>query len=277
MKNLFAILPVFLLLASCTERIDLELNEDGNQRIVVDGWFTDQEQQHEVKLTWTTSYFSNQAAPPVEGAFLTISDGENTIELNEEEPGIYKTPVTAGTPGNTYTLTIEHQDEVYEASSFMRPVAPIDSLHVRVLDPLEEFGFPGDPYYSVRIWTQELPGQGDYYMWQTYVNSFGVRDTLRELTFIDDQLYDGVYVEDVEVDFLSIEDGEATPGDTVFIEQYNIGADAYNIFIGIMNETDWNGGLFDAPPANVETNLTNGALGYWGAAGMSTAETVITE
>lgn len=277
MKNFIYLFAAVLFLASCTERIDLDLNDDGNRRIVVDGWFTDQEQQHEIDLTWTTSYFSNQAAPPVEGAFLTISDGQNVIELTEEEPGIYRTPVTAGVPGNTYTLTIEHEDEVYEASSFMREVAPVDSLHVRVLDPFEEFGFPDDPYYSVRIWTQELPGEGDYYMWRTFVNGAGVRDTLRELTFIDDSLYDGVYVEDVEVDYLSIEDGEATVGDTVYIEQFNIGEKAYEIFIGIMNETDWNGGLFDAPPANVETNLSNGALGYFGAAGVSTAQTLITE
>ncbi|MFT5980547.1 MAG: hypothetical protein ACI898_001319, partial [Flavobacteriales bacterium] len=72
-------------------------------------------------------------------------------------------------------------------------------------------------------------------------------------------------------------ESEATLGDTVFIEQYNIGEAAYDIFIGIMNETEWNGGLFDAPPANVETNLSNGALGYWGAAGVSTKSTIIAE
>ncbi|MCH2197350.1 MAG: DUF4249 domain-containing protein [Flavobacteriales bacterium] len=275
-KHTIYILFALFALSSCTERIDLDLNDQDGQRIVVDGWFTDEEKQHEIRLTWTTSYFFNEAAPPVEGAVLSITDGETTIDLIEESPGIYRTPTVAGTPGTTYTLQIDHNDQLYEASSYMRPVAPIDSLHVRVLDPEEEFGFPGDEYYSVRIWTQELPGTGDYYMWRTYVNGESVRDTLRELTFIDDQFYDGVYVEDVEVDYLDIED-EATAGDTVYIEQFNIGEDAYNIFIGIMNETEWNGGLFDAPPANVETNLSNGALGYFGAAGVSTKSTVIQE
>jgi hypothetical protein len=158
----------------------------------------------------------------------------------------------------------------------MRPVSDIDSLYVQVVDPLQEFGFPGDLYYSVRIWTQELPGQGDRYMWLTYVNGSSVRDTLRELTFVDDVLYDGVYVADVEIDFLEI-DTEATTGDTVLIKQYNIGPEAYDIFIGIMNETDWNGGLFDAPPANVATNLSNGALGYWGAASVREKSVIITE
>ncbi len=274
-KTLFFALAV-ISFASCTERIDLELNDQDGRRLVVEGWFTDEEKQHEVELTWTTSFFFNEAAPRVEGALVSITDGENTWPLAESAPGIYLTPELAGVPSTTYTLNIEVEGENYSATSFMRPVAPIDSLHVRVLDPFEEFGFPGDPYYSVRLWTQELPGLGDHYMWITYVNGASVRDTLRELTFIDDEFYDGAYVEDIEIDYLDIET-EANPGDTVFIEQYNIGGEAYDIFIGIMNETQWNGGLFDAPPANVETNLSNGALGYWGAASVSTKSTIIAE
>ncbi|MFT4682894.1 MAG: hypothetical protein ACJAU0_001915 [Flavobacteriales bacterium] len=270
----FALTALFF--ASCTERIDLDLNDQDGKRLVVEGWFTDEEKQHEVELTWTTSFFLNEAAPRVQGALVNITDGETTWDLTESAPGIYLTPEVAGIPSTTYTINIEVEGENYTASSFMRPVAPIDSLHVRELDPFEEFGFPGDPYYSVRLWTQELPGTGDRYMWITYVNGESVRDTLRELTFVDDELYDGAYVEDLEIDYLEIE-SEATLGDTVFIEQYNIGEAAYDIFIGIMNETEWNGGLFDAPPANVETNLSNGALGYWGAAGVSTKSTIIAE
>lgn len=277
MKKIFLIpVALILMLSACTERIDLELNDQDARRLVVEGWFTDQLKQHEVKLTYTTSYFENQAAPAASGAIVTISDGNTTWNLEEQSPGRYFTPEMAGTPETWYHLSIEVDGEVYEASSWMRPVADVDSLHVRVLDPLVEFGFPGDPYYSVRIWTQELPGQGDRYMWLTYVNNVGIRDTLRELTFVDDVLYDGAYVEDVEIDYLEIDD-EATIGDTVRIEQYNIGVEAYDIFIGIMNETAWNGGLFDAPPANVKTNISNGALGFWGAASVREGSTIIEE
>lgn len=277
MKNLLYITLAALFLSSCTERIDLELNEGENQRLVVEGWFTTQLKEHEVKLTLTESYLYNQPTPRATGAVVTISDEDgNEWPLDEVEPGLYKTEEVAGVAEKWYTIDIDYEGEAYSATSWMRPVAPIDSLHVRVLDPMEEYGFPGDPYYSVRLWTQELPGVGDNYMWQTYVNGFGVRDTLSELTFVEDGVYDGIYIEDVEIDFLDIET-EATVGDTVLLEQYNIGAEAYEVFIGIMNETQWNGGLFDAPPANVKTNLSNGALGFWGAAGVSEAVTIIEE
>ncbi|MFM1931475.1 MAG: hypothetical protein RL226_778 [Bacteroidota bacterium] len=275
MNRLLIALPL-LVLTACTERIELELNDQDGKRLVVEGWFTDEEMQHEVKLTYTTSYFQNQAAPAATGALVSITDGIETWALTETAPGRYVTPTLAGVPGTTYRLDIEVDGSQYSAQSTMRPVSDIDSLYVQVVDPLEEFGFPGDLYYSVRIWTQELPGQGDRYMWLTYVNGSSVRDTLRELTFVDDVLYDGVYVADVEIDFLEI-DTEATTGDTVLVKQYNIGPEAYDIFIGIMNETDWNGGLFDAPPANVATNLSNGALGYWGAASVREKSVIITE
>ena len=277
MKFIPYILLAFVLTAiGCTERIELEL-DDSQQRLVVQGWFTNQLKNHEVNLTLTSSYFYNQQAPKATGATVSISDDDGNVwTLDETEPGKYLTPEMAGEMGNWYTLNIEYEGEEYNATSWMRPVAPIDSMVIRVLDPLVEYGFPGDPYYSVRLWTQELPGQGDYYMWQTYVNGFGVRDTLRELTFVDDGIYDGIYIADVEIDYLEIST-EANPGDTVLLEQYNIGSEAFSVFIGILNETAWNGGLFDAPPANVKTNISNGALGYWGAAGVSEYQSIILE
>ncbi len=275
-RYILAGIVVLAALQSCTERIDLELNDEDSQRVVVEGWITDETKQHEIELTLTTSYFFDEAAPRVSGATVTISDGDDTWNLDEKEPGKYRTPVITPQTEKWYTLTINHEGEEFKATSYMRPTAPLDSLNVRVLDPMEEFGFPADPYYSVRIWTQELPGQGDSYMWTMNVNSVSVRDTLSELSFVNDDLYDGIYVPDVEIHSLEI-DTEATIGDTVEVIQWNIGYEAYDVFVGILNETAFNGGLFDAPPANVNTNISNGALGYFGAAGVTRKTTVIIE
>ncbi|MCB0762396.1 MAG: DUF4249 domain-containing protein [Flavobacteriales bacterium] len=276
MRRLIAFSFALVALQSCTERIDIELNDDNTQRLVVEGWISDQERRHEVELSLTTSYFYEQEAPRATGAVVTISNEEESWTLTEDEPGIYRTPLIAPPAAQWYTLEVQYQGETYTATSWMRPVAPIDSLYVRNFDPYEEYGIPDDPYYSVRLWTQELAGQGDAYMWKTFVNNDPVRDTLRELSFVTDGLYDGVYVADIEIDYLDIET-EAQIGDTVFVEQWNIGTEAYDIFVGIMNETAWNGGLFDSPPANVQTNMSNGALGYFGAAGLSVKQTIITE
>ncbi|NQX91578.1 MAG: DUF4249 domain-containing protein [Flavobacteriales bacterium] len=275
-KTLLAFAAIALL-ASCTEVIDLELNEGEAQRLVVNGWFTDVPGRSRVDLTLTTSYFQNEAAPRVSGALVSVTDGTTTWTLSEVSPGVYQ-PASdvVGEPGNTYTLNIEHEGENYEASAFMRASNPMDSINVRILDPLEEFGFPADPYYSVRLWTQEPEGLGDAYVWYTYVNGEGIRDTLNELTIVEDSFYDGSYVSDLEIDFVDIET-EAVQGDTLLLEQWNIGIDSYEVLQEILNQTDFQGGIFDAPPANVRTNISNGALGLWGAATIVTKETIITE
>ncbi|MGB0422708.1 MAG: DUF4249 domain-containing protein [Flavobacteriales bacterium] len=273
---LYTLLASFIL-TSCTEPIQLDLNEGDAQRLVVNGWFTNVPGKQRVDLTLTTSYFEPEVAPKVSGALVSVTDGTTTWNLNEVEPGIYQpAPEVVGEPGNTYTVNIEHNGKEYNASAFMRDSNPIDSLHVRILDPLEEFGFPDDPYYSVRLWTQEPEGLGDAYMWYTYVNGEGIRDTLRELTIGDDSPFDGALVENIEIDYVDIE-SEAVMGDTLLLEQWNIGFDSYEILNEILTQTAFQGGIFDAPPANVSTNISNGALGMWGVASIESKQTIINE
>lgn len=277
MKALRYILPVFVVLAafSCTKRIELELNDDENRRLVVDAWFTSIAKQHEVRLTETTSYYAPEAAPTVSGAVVKITGPDVDETLVEEEPGVYRTSTIAGTVGNTYTLTIEHSGETYEASGFMRDCAPIDAVMVEFeendVDLIEL-----DGWYVVHINTQELPGLGDDYMWLTYVNDEPLRDTLSEIFFVTDQFYDGLYIEEADIEYLD-SPSEVVPGDVIRIEQLNIGRDGFEVLNGIMNETQWNGGLFDAPPANVATNISGGALGFFGVAGAQDIEFTIPE
>lgn len=275
MTRLKYILPLACVLAlfGCTERIDLELNDDTSKRLVVDGWFTNQEKVHEVKLTWTSSFLINEEAEKVTGASLKITGPSGDIALTEVDPGVYHTPVVAGEIGESYTLHIDHEGEQYDATGYMREVAPIDSASVSLE---QDQYFEDIQYYVVYINTLELPGLGDDYMWRTYVNGEPLRDSLPEIFFVTDQFYDGLYIENADIEYLETP-GEAVAGDVVLIEQINMGRTGYEVLQGIMNETEWNGGLFDAPPANVATNLSNGALGYFGVAGVSTIEVVLPE
>lgn len=267
MKYIFLLFVLVGLLNSCTEKIDLDLNDDEEfQRLVVAGWFTDEPSRQRVDLTLTTSYLQNESAPRALGAVVSVTDGETSWNYTETDPGVYETEDGVfGEPERSYTLSIDFEDKVYSATSFMRTVAPIDSIAFEFIEEEDE----EDPdYYDVFIWTQELEGIGDSYMWLTEINGEPLRDTLTEIGFVEDEIYDGSYIDGAQIEYIDLVDG-IEPGDEFTIKQYNIGREAYDVFIGIMNETEWNGGLFDAPPANVNTNLTGGALGYWGAAGVS--------
>ena len=61
-----------IIAASCTERIDVEL-DDTYTRLVVDGQLTgDSTETHTIILTESTSYFYNQPPPPVTLSLIHI-------------------------------------------------------------------------------------------------------------------------------------------------------------------------------------------------------------
>ena len=63
-----------LLIFSCIERIDIEL-DNSYTRLVVDGVITTDTMAHTIFLSESTSYYYNQPAPAVSGAEVQISDG----------------------------------------------------------------------------------------------------------------------------------------------------------------------------------------------------------
>ena len=76
----FIIILLSMLIFSCVERIDIELDESYT-RLVVDGCDNHRYMAHTVMLSKTTSYYYNQPAPPVTGARVQISDGTDVYSL----------------------------------------------------------------------------------------------------------------------------------------------------------------------------------------------------
>ena len=50
---------------------------------------------------------------------------------------------------------------------------------------------------------------------------------------------------------------------------YGISKEQYEHNTALMLETDWGGGPFSGPPANVPSNISNGALGFFSANAVS--------
>ncbi|MCF8297370.1 MAG: DUF4249 domain-containing protein [Saprospiraceae bacterium] len=271
-KNIFLAIAIVSLLSSCTEKIELKL-DDTYTRIVVDGEITSEVKAHQVILSKSTSYFNNEAPPPVIGAKVTISDGTNTYDLSETEPGIYKTqPNVQGVAGRIYTLTIsdidingDGKDDIFTASSEMKPTWAIDSITQEIFDPTET-----PLRYLINGWGQEDPMPGQYYLWRYYKNNVLETDTLDELIFVDDEMVNGSYIAGLAM-FLV----DAKINDTIKVESRSITKDYYEFINSFMAETVWNAGSFGGPPANVKTNVSNGGLGYFNAIEVAYVSTII--
>lgn len=246
------LLPLFLLLmVSCSEKIDLKLDES-EIRLVVEGEITNEPARHLVKITRSAGYFSNRPPEAVEGALVSFTDGDLVYELVEESPGRYVTsPEVTGVPGKTYTLNLLIDGVDYQASSTMKEVMDIDSIQLRPSSRTEGV-------YEILLFAQEPATPGDFYMWRTYRNDTLLTDSISQVIFLSDDLINGRYING-----LIVQTAEASPGDQITLEMLAVPEDYYQFVLTLMIESRWRGGPFDGPPANVNGNFSGNALGFF--------------
>jgi hypothetical protein len=259
---------LFILLAvplhSCTERIDISL-DDSAVRLVVEGSLTTDTVSHKVLLSSTSGYFYNLPPEPVSGATVTISDGENILSLTEVTPGVYQTaPTVHGIEGETYTLNIKLNKEIggfsdYTASSKLYPVARLDSINLLYHPDWSSAGI-----WEVRCFVQDPPTT-DYYRFLISRNDTMITDTLDEWFVTDDRFFNGNYVNGLTAGYLDqgIKEQRLIPGDSMLVEMNNTGEGYANFLWESQAEIIGSYPLFTGPPANIKGNINNGAIGFF--------------
>ena len=264
-----------MLMLSCTERIDIEL-EGTFTRCIIFGQITTDTTEHKITITRSGDYFSDTPPQGISGALVTISDGDNLFPLTEnpDEPGTYFTqPDIYGEPGKTYTLFVENVDLLgngnltsYEATSQMNPVAEADSIKVTYRTDWQG--------WVVQAYAQDPPETEDFYKFLLYKNGELFTDSLRKINYTDDSFFDGNYTHGVVIYYFSDEE-TFTTDDTITAAFCGITQDYYKYLIEARVTASPSLPLFSAPPANPRTNLSNGALGYFTAYSISRSTTII--
>lgn len=280
MKNLLYLLFLLSVFSACTEDINFDLKDESNNRLVVDGSITTEAKAHQVKLSRTTEYYYNKKAPTVSGATVVISSGNDIFPLSEKESGVYETASNvAGQIGKTYTLDIVVDGQKYQAKSKINRVATIDSITYQYQESNGRGGGPGSgggmrgkPVYKLFFFGLEpvsaVDSLHDYYKWEYYIDGKLESDTLREQTFVDDNEVDGNYIHDWDV--YTIDASKIVKNESVItLKMYSIPKEYFEFYLSTMLETSWKGGIFDGPPANVPSNISNGALGIFYAASVT--------
>ncbi len=266
-----------LLFNSCTKVIDFDVSE-ANIRLVIDGSVTSEFIQHQVKVSKTGSYFSGTRPPVVSGASIQVSDGDSIWIYFEkpDEPGTYLSQnAFKAVQGKTYSITVQVEGQEYTASEAMQIGATLDSLNIQQLFKPIPFENAIDSSFTLSVWGQEVGGQRNYYMWKYKINgSFGRTDSLQNIYFLDDKGIDGAYIPGYPI--YNIDPQEIQSGDTLSLYGYTISDEYYQFLRSVLLETYWRGGgPWDGPPANIPTNFSNGALGYFWVAPVSIKSIVL--
>lgn len=280
-KNLILSAVSVLALATfsaCDDPIDISLDQ-GPKRLVVDGWLyqnvtTPTTFPDTIHLKWTSAYFDASASPKATGAFVTISDNTGLVDtLFEVVPGKYITQKTVREIGRNYKLTIRAEGQTYEAFTTMKPCPLIDSVVAKEIT--RGRNRPGaDSGFNLFYYGPENPMKGDFYRFKTYVNG-QLLNKASDLAFTDDKsLKERVYIDSLQINFRPFD-----RHDLIRVETLSITEDFFYFCAEAQAQIN-NGGLFAQPPANVRTNVKNTnpkgppAVGYFGASGLSWAETV---
>ena len=138
-STLYLLLSTFFFF-SCEEEFDLYLPPVEPQ-LVVDGLITNEYKRHTVFLTLSDNYDLGTPYPKVEGAIVSLNDGDNTFHMNETSAGVYKTDSLSGEPGRTYTLSITWEGKTYTAQDKMLAVSDVEPPVITVAPDRFEFEF----------------------------------------------------------------------------------------------------------------------------------------
>lgn len=276
-KTILSIFLVIFILASCTERIEIELDST-YERLVVEGHITTDTTTHWVRLTHSKDYYSGDPVTGVQGAEVILHYENESLELteNSSRPGYYETPSDFyGSFETVYSLEIHLKEKIGEVSDYtadcqLRPVGTIDSIQVEYYEDWNG--------YVVKIFAWEPPST-DWYIFQVLKNGVLLTDTIDEFWTSDDRFFNGNYTNGIEVGYLSADDPaeKPEPGDTITLKMSGITKDYYNFIIQLQDQTsEYRNPLFSGPPANVLTNIEN-ATGFFAAYSTTYSSTIFNE
>lgn len=253
------LLLVFFLLASCTEKLDWELEYSEADVIVVEARITSETKAHEVRLTWPV-YDMSALPEPVSGAVVEINDAREIHSLTEDpnRPGVYLTERKfSGEVGKGYQLRVGYGDKRITAVTFMREASPFPNMRLYKVQQQP-------PLYEAYIGDQNGPSVIRMELDWSHVRGY---DTLPEAE--NHALIYHYTLGSIDVNRLFPPERDHVyfpPGTIVYREKESVSR-AYEEFLrGMLSETDWRGGVFDVLPGNARTNLSEGAVGFFTAA-----------
>ena len=270
-NSIFSLLSFSLLaMYSCTDQADVEL-ETTYSRLVVEGEITSDSIRHRIRLSKTSDYFSNMPPEGISEATVELSFEDEIILLqeNEEEPGLYEAPFAfKGIPGTTYQLDISNvdidqdgQDESYKASTTMPAGSELHSIELRY------YSTPVLSGYVVFMYANHPPEQKDWFGFKFLKNGDLLTDSLTKYRVMADDLFDDGYFPGLPVGFLDDSNPRQAlhPGDTLTLELNCIEQTYFDFISGAQLEIAPSYPLFSGPPANVASNIDNGAFGTFTA------------
>ena len=282
---------LLILIASCTERIDIQV-DDAPPRLVIYGYITTDVKQHSIRITRSAGYFTTDSPEGVSNAVVSISDDDGkVIPLIENDtiPGLYQTAAhVRGEEGKTYTLDVHIDNgdnrplEHYRSEAYLQHINHIDSVGLQASLLFRQT-------VEVLLYAQDIGGN-NYYSIFVAINDSIVNSRISSFFVMDNFFFRGQYMDGIACYYLNQNpDSEyrneiLSIGDTVTLNINAISQEYATFISNAQAEIRGSNPIFGGPPANVPTNIRcispqNGTpvLGFFTAYPSRYAQKIVTD
>lgn len=269
MKYLFPF--IFLLLVTgCIIQFIPEIKEE-KTLIVVEGLITDQYGTNKVKISYSLPLGKTMVPKPVTGCNVSITDNHGIrYDLQESSPGTYITDSTifCGQVNNSYALTIISGNRTYVSYPMeMKPVPPMDSVYYEKIQLGEnEWGNPVEGC-QIYIDTHDPLEECLYYRWDfnetwefqlpySVPNNQCWKSSQSDKIYIKNtSVYNQARVTKFPVLYISNETDRLKVKYSILVNQYSLNEDEFIYWEKVKNVSENVGGLYDATPMSVPSNI----------------------
>lgn len=265
-----------LLMTACDEEYVMD-DLQTNSNVVIEGLVTNQPGRQFVKVSRSGDFYASGKTERITNATVQVTDNAGNTFTYVHNPnghadsvGYYKPTVAfVGQVGRTYNLTVQADGETYTASDEMFHINPIEELEFRVdddqVDEPEDEDFP-NRIYEVLMTVEEPQETRDYYLFRTYRNGERIwaesSEEDPEIYVTDDVLVGG------EINDIAIP-GYFENGEVAGAEIYSLSRPVFIYYRDLSKILANDGGMFDPPPANPRSNISNNAYGVFQASAIS--------
>jgi len=248
---LLVVLINVLLIQGCEEESGWAPGTGGSVKMVVEACITSEFKTQQVKLS-TTTLSPNDIPDGVSSAQVIISTRDSVYLFKEDSarPGIYLSDRKfSGKAGAEYSLFISTGGSIISAKATMPPVTDFRFL---------TYSPSGDNGYYKITWVAETYSNWEPAMYEIIIGQ------------PDDSQVKLYYYTLPSLDIHQVfpprmEQTEFKKGTVITERKYSLSAEHAAYIRALLSETGFSGGFYTTMPANVPTNLSNGALGFFSA------------
>lgn len=237
---------ITLLMISCEDVIKIDAPTIPPKLVIEASlnWFKGTSGSYQfIKLSLSAPYFDTQILPANDAEIFVTDSSNNTFIFTEnEDTGIYVTYSFIPKIDETYTLTINYQNETYIGTEVLKSVTPI----IRV-EQQNDKGFSGDDT-ELKAYYQDPVNENNYYFFEFIIG---------KNLLVDLQVYNDEFTNGNEI-FGYFSNDELYTGDEVIIRNYGVSQRFYEFtFLLLQQKNDESGGPFETQPASIRGNCVN--------------------